>query len=101
MNCVRLPHQPLHRINIQSLCDLAKRYESATRVSERELSAAIDVGMSELNRRSEILSVSIAKSPLLARVRKWCGKLLATEQPEKEFNDIANLDQAVKNEAGR
>ncbi len=83
----------------QSLCDLAKRYEGATRVSERELSAAIDVGMSELNRRSEILSVSIAKSPLLARVRKWCGKLLATEQPEKEFNDIANLDQAVKNEA--
>jgi serine/threonine protein kinase len=84
----------------QSLCDLTKRYESATRVSERELSAAIDVGMSELNRRSEILSVSTAKSPLLTRVRKWCGKSLATEQPEKEkeFNDIANLDQAAKDE---
>ncbi len=82
----------------QNLIDLAKRYESATRVSEKELSVAIDVGVSELGRRSEVLGLSIVKSPLLAKVRKWSGSVETAEQPdkEKEFNTITNLDQAVK-----
>ena len=85
----------------QNLIDLAKRYESATRVSDKELSVAIDVGVSELGRRSEILNISVIKSPLLTRVRKWCRSVHAAEQPdkEKEFNDITGLDQAVKKDA--
>ncbi|MFA6970986.1 MAG: HDOD domain-containing protein [Gallionella sp.] len=84
----------------QSLVDLAKRYESATRVSERELSTAIEVGMTELGQRSEILGISTGKSPLLAKVRKWCGHALAAEPAKKssEFNDITNMDQAVETE---
>lgn len=85
----------------QSLVNLAKRYESAIRVSERELSAAIEVGMSELGQRSMVLNLSTGKSPLLARVRKWCGHTQLAEPAKKvsEFDDITNLDQAVKQEA--
>lgn len=85
----------------QSLVNLSKRYESATRVSERELSAAIEVGMTELSQRSVILNVSTVKSPLLARVRKWCGNSLAGEQAKKsdEFDEITNLDLAAEKES--
>jgi serine/threonine protein kinase len=86
----------------QSLVDLSKRYQAAVRVSERELSAAIDVGMSELGQRSLMLNLSTVKSPLLARVRKWCGHELASEPVKKtaDFDEITNLDQAVELETG-
>lgn len=85
----------------QSLINLSKRYESATRVSERELSAAIEVGMTELGQRSVILNISTVKSPLLARVRKWCGNSLTGEQTKKsnEFDEITNLDLAAEKES--
>lgn len=81
----------------RALAALAKRYESATRVSERELSAAIEVGLGELGQRSIVLNISTAKSPLLARVRKWCGHVSPPEPAKaaSEFDDITNLDQAA------
>jgi serine/threonine protein kinase len=85
----------------QALRDLARRYEGATRVSERELSAAIDVGMSELGHRSQKLSISIGKSPLLARVSKWSGKLPPGEQakvPAKEQTK-EQIQDAAKEQA--
>lgn len=84
----------------KSLAELAKRYEGATRISERELSAAIDVGLTELGQRSMILNISTSKSPLLARVRKWCGHAQSIEPAKKvsEFDDIINMDKAVEKE---
>ncbi len=85
----------------QSLCDLVKRYEGATRVTERELSSAIDVGLGELNQRAGMLGISIGNSPLLTRMSKWSGKALAGEQTKKAaegFNEIARLDQALQEE---
>ncbi len=82
----------------KSLSNLVVRYRSATRISERELSAAIDVGISELNQRAMMLSVSTVKSPLLSRVRKWCGNSPPGEPVKKEFGEITCLDQAVKEE---
>lgn len=81
-----------------SLADLTRRYERATRVSERELSSAIEVGMSELGQRSVTLNLSTGRSPLLARVRKWCGHALTAEHVTQasEFDRITNLEQAVK-----
>ncbi len=82
----------------KSLSNLVVRYRSATRISERELSAAIDVGISELNQRAMMLSVSTVKSPLLSRVRKWCGNSPPGEPVKKEFDEITCLEQAVKEE---
>lgn len=92
----------------QALRDLVRRYEGATRISERELSAAIDVGMKELGHRSLQLSISIGKSPLLARVSKWSGKeqaaaqssaenkASAQEKAQQEFDALTNLDKAAE-----
>ena len=84
----------------KSLSKLAERYENAAKVSERELSISLDNGLVELNHRAGILGIGTGKSPLLARVRKWSGNTLATEQPQEiqGFEDITNLNQAVKNE---
>jgi serine/threonine protein kinase len=95
----------------KALRDLARRYEGATRVSERELSAAIDVGIGELGFRSQQLNISTAKSPLLSRVRKWSGKdapgaqakepvkVSAQELAKKEFGELTNLDNATEPES--
>lgn len=82
----------------ESLVKLSKRYEGATRVSERELSAAIDVGVSELGQRSVMMGVGIGKSPLLNRVRKWCGHEhdIGKAKKEQDFGEMTNLDQAAE-----
>jgi HD-like signal output (HDOD) protein len=82
----------------ESLVKLSKRYEGATRVSERELSAAIDVGVNELGQRSVMMGVGIGKSPLLNRVRKWCGHEhdIGKAKKEQDFGEITNLDQAIE-----
>jgi len=82
----------------ESLVKLSKRYEGATRVSERELSAAIDVGVSELGQRSVMMGVGIGKSPLLTRVRKWCGHEpdIGKAKKEQDFSEITSLDQAAE-----
>lgn len=89
----------------QSLSKLAKRYENATKVSAPELSSSLDAGLNELARRAGILGIGTGNSPLLARVRKWSGNSLATEQTKnakgvddktKGFDDITSLDQAVE-----
>lgn len=82
----------------ESLVRLSKRYEGATRVSERELSAAIDVGVSELGQRSVMMGVGIGKSPLLNRVRKWCGHEhdIGKAKKEQNFGEMTNLDQAAE-----
>lgn len=58
----------------QLLHDLVKRYENATKVSEKELSAALDTGLNELARRSAMLGIGISKGPLLDKIHTWCKK---------------------------
>ncbi len=90
-----------HQDKQRSLNKLVARYASATRVSERELSAAIDVGISELNQRAAMLNISTGKSPLLSRVRKWIGDspLAGAANKKQGFNELTNLDQAVQDVA--
>ncbi len=83
----------------KSLAELIKRYESATRISERELSGAIDVGLTELGHRSAIINLSTGKSPLLSRVRKWSGH--AAEPEKSGFDQITNLDQTVSQDSAK
>lgn len=85
----------------QSLLALTRRFEGAIRVSERELSAAIDVGISELGQRSALLNISTGKSPLLLRVRQWCGHEAVSLKKEPGFDDITNLDQTVQKDDAR
>ena len=89
----------------QSLSKLIQRYESATKITERELSSALDTGLKELTLRSGILGISTSKSSLLVRINKWCGHKQTAEHPEKattadgitqESNDLTNLDQIAE-----
>ena len=91
----------------KSLDDLVKRYERAARITGRELSAAVEVGVAEIGRRAELLGLSVTSSPLLSRMREWSGKQTA-KQPdhEKSPDSIAEmsqtaLEQAVSSDAVR
>ena len=84
----------------KTLGDLVKRYERAARITERELSAAVEVGVVEIRRRAELLGLNVASSPLLSRVREWSGKQTA-KQPDKEKSpgSIDQLDQTALEQA--
>ena len=77
----------------RALKDLAKRYEQAARITEKDLAAAVEVGVAEIGHRSELLGLSIAKSPLLARVRDWSGKQDASHPESERSDDSAKNDE--------
>jgi hypothetical protein len=85
------------------LKDLTERYESAIKVSEQELSGAINTGLNELGRRAGVLGISTANSTLLRRLRQWNSQAQLAQQTKKEdgLEGVIQLDQvasAVKNE---
>ena len=91
------------RDKTQLLQALAERYESVIKVSEQELSGAINTGLNELGRRAGVLGVSTANSPLLRRLRQWNLQAQPAEQTKKEdgLEGVIQLDQvasAGKNE---
>jgi eukaryotic-like serine/threonine-protein kinase len=78
----------------KTLGDLAKRYERAVKVTERDLSAAVEAGVAGIGARSELLGLNVTRSPLLSRVREWSGKQ-AEKHPEKSSDSIALPDQTA------
>jgi serine/threonine protein kinase len=79
------------------LSDLSKRYESAFKISERKLSAAMDAGLSELSSRAGVLGIGIHHSSMLKRSRSWSGhaQVIEEKQVDKSLDGITNLDQTV------
>ncbi len=71
----------------KALEELSKRYERAVRITERDLTAAVEVGVAEIGRRSELLGLNVARSPLLAKVRAWSGKQAVKQDPEEKAQD--------------
>lgn len=81
------------------LRDLSKRYESAIKVSEKELSGALDTGLDELSNRSAILGISTANSPLIKRTRQWNAQpqpVARQETREEMLESGIQLDQVAK-----
>ncbi|MDP4029532.1 MAG: HDOD domain-containing protein [Gallionella sp.] len=79
-----------------SLANLAARYGDAIKISDQELSGAINTGLNELSNRSAMLGISTANSPLLSRVRQWNGRLLqAGQEKDKAGDGLTRLDQSV------
>ena len=76
----------------KSLNNLARRYASASKLSERDLSSAIDTGLSELARRAGALGINTSNNGFLTRVNKWNGQL----QPDDKPKNIEELDSAFK-----
>jgi serine/threonine protein kinase len=79
------------------LSELSKRYESATKISERKLSAAIDGGLKELSSRAGILGIGMHHSQMLKRTQRWSGQAEtpAQEKTDGELDGITKLDQTV------
>ncbi|MDP2805740.1 MAG: HDOD domain-containing protein [Gallionellaceae bacterium] len=65
---------------LQKLC---KRYESASHVSEKKLSTALENSLNDLALRSSMLGIASGKSPLLKRIRKWSGH----DEPEEVIEE--------------
>lgn len=82
------------------LQDLTKRYEGAIKLSEKELSGALDAGLNELSRRSVVLGISTAKSPLVKRTRQWNTQPQSVEQAKNEdgLTGLVQLDQVTEAE---
>jgi HD-like signal output (HDOD) protein len=86
----------------ESLADLAARYSDAIKISEQELSGAIDTGLSELSNRAAMLGINTANSPVLARVCEWNGQSLqAARSREKSDTDgMPMLERTVTQKEG-
>ncbi len=89
----------------QSLGKLVRRYGSAIDISERKLSSALDEGLNELASRSGMLGLGSIKSPLIAKVSKWCGHTEAGKPQGRSDlvvgqDNIISLDQVVEPQSG-
>jgi len=85
----------------ESLVNLVARYGDAIKISDQELSGAINTGLNELSNRSAMLGISTANSPLLSRVRLWNGRSLqAGQEKDKAGDGLTRLDQSVTLKAG-
>ncbi|MDP2144183.1 MAG: HDOD domain-containing protein [Gallionella sp.] len=86
----------------QKLAELSKRYENTGKLTERELSAALDAGLNEMGNRSATLGIGIAGSPLLTRARQWSGRPLPAPRQKngKSIEDMTDLGQSVANRYG-
>lgn len=86
---------PLNEKN-RALRTLSKRYENAHKVSERDLSNALDTGLHELKERAGILGVNTTRSPLLDKVRQWSGQAQPNVPQEKSQTDgVTSLEQVT------
>lgn len=65
----------------QSLNQLCELYEDALDISKPMLANALETGLQELSKRSGILGVNMAKSPLLAKIQKWSGHVESAKKP--------------------
>lgn len=83
----------------QSLRDLAKQYGNATKISEKDLSAALDTGLNEITTRSVMLGISTGKSPLLDKVREWNKKLPDTDSAKPASGLTKPASGTAKHEA--
>ncbi|MBI3222549.1 MAG: HDOD domain-containing protein [Nitrosomonadales bacterium] len=81
----------------QALRALSKRYENAHKVSERELSGALDNGLGELKLRAGILGINTTRSLLLDKVRLWCGQAESSLPKEKkqDTDGVTGLEQVT------
>ncbi len=86
----------------QQLIDLSVRYEDAIKVSEHELSSALQGGLNEMSKRSAILDISATSSPLLSRAKQWSGRALATPKPKQadDMDGMTALDKSVSDKYG-
>lgn len=86
----------------ESLVNLAARYADAIKISEQELSSALNTGLNELSSRSEVLGISTVNSPLLSRVRQWNGRSLGSsrEKKQSEPESMTDLGRSVTRKYG-
>ncbi|HZW24698.1 MAG TPA: protein kinase [Gallionella sp.] len=79
------------------LGELSRRYDGATKISERKLASAIDGGLKELSGRAGILGIGIHHSQMLKRTQRWSGhaETPEREKADKELDGITKLDQTV------
>lgn len=81
----------------QQLNALASRYGNASKISERQLSAAIDAGLGELSSNAGIFGIGLHNNAMLKRTRRWNGHSHTEAPPQKkpELDGIADLDKTV------
>ncbi|MFZ3018707.1 MAG: HDOD domain-containing protein [Gallionella sp.] len=86
----------------QKLAELSKRYGNTGKLSERDLSTALDAGLSEMSDRSATLGIGISGSPLLTRARQWSGRPLPAQRQKngKGIEDMTDLGQSVAKRYG-
>ena len=86
----------------QSLRNLSERYKDASKISEQELSGAINAGLNEMSGRFDMLGISTAGEPLLSHVKQWNGHALPASPAKNQdgMDGMTRLDQAVTQSDG-
>ncbi len=66
---------------------LSHRYEDAIKITEQQLSRALETGLSELSVRAGILGIDTKNSAFIKRINAWSG-VDAEVVPEQEVDDF-------------
>ncbi|CAG0965071.1 hypothetical protein MTYP_00944 [Methylophilaceae bacterium] len=75
----------------QAIRQLVKRYESAVKLDERQLTQALEQGLEEIALRASILNINTKRSQLLSKVSNWTGRPSTVEnEPEEALSDQAD-----------
>jgi eukaryotic-like serine/threonine-protein kinase len=88
----------------QGIRNIMKRYKNAVAITEPQLRAAIESSLAEMSARAGIVSVNLAQSALMKKMRQWAGEeeMVAKEQaPEVDsMAGITRLDMGHIAEGG-
>ena len=86
----------------QKLAELTKRYENVAKLSERDLSTALDAGLHEMGERAATMGIGTTSSPLITRVREWSGRPLPAPRAksDKSIDGMTDLGQSVAQRYG-
>ena len=83
----------------EALGQLCERYENVVEVSKPMLVNALENGLQELSKRSGVLGINMAISPLLKKIQKWSGYVEVNKQAAPaevgSFKGVFLLDAAT------
>jgi serine/threonine protein kinase len=76
----------------QGIRKIMKRYKDAVAITEPQLRAAIESSLAEMSARAGIVSINLAQSALMKKMRQWAGEEEpVAKQPPPEVDSMAGI----------
>lgn len=75
----------------QGIRKIMKRYKEAVAMTESQLRAAIEASLAEMSARAGIVSVNLAQSALMKKMRQWAGEEEPVAQDKEQSPQVDSM----------